>query len=97
MKKAITILCIACLLLSTAPPAEAIVILPAIILIPIAKLVASLIGALSLPTLTAGVLGQKLFGIPVKKVIFISVSILLIIGCVAAVLLKMENANRPWY
>ena len=78
-------------------PSYAIVFLPAIILIPIAKLVAILIGSFSLPALGLGVVYTKLFGTPLKRVITITVLLLLLCALGYGVYLKIENPARPLF
>jgi hypothetical protein len=75
----------------------AIVFLPAIILIPIAKLVAIVIGSFSLPALGLGVVYTKLFGTPMRKVITIIILLLLVSAVGYGIYLKMENPIRPLF
>lgn len=80
-----------------APKVEAIVILPALLLIPIAKIVAIVIGILSVPSLTLGVITSKLFKHSVKRTIGIVLLVLVVLALVVAVALKLENPMRPWF
>ncbi len=75
--------------------AQAIVILPAVILIPIAKLVALIIGGLSLPSTTVGVLWSKLFKTSIKRTLSIVLAILLILGVILFVALKLILPEHP--
>ncbi len=76
--------------------AHAIIFLPAIILIPIAKIIAVVIGGFSIPSLGLGALITKLFGKSLKKTLVIIFLILLVIGIFLSLLLKLHNPDRPW-
>lgn len=87
-------LCIAAFL---TPQAHAIIFLPAIILIPIAKIVAIIIGGFSFPTLGIGALWSKLFGKSLKKTIIILTSLLLLIAVALVIIFKIHNPYRPLF
>lgn len=74
---------------------DAIIFLPAIILIPIAKIIAVLIGGFSLPVLGASAFVNKITGKSAAKGVLYGIIILLVLGVVAAVVLKLINPNRP--
>jgi hypothetical protein len=77
-------------------PAEAIVILPAVVLIPIAKLVAVVIGGLSLPAVGIGAVWQRMSGAPKWKVTLVVAVSLLVLAVLLAVGLQVMNPERPW-
>lgn len=77
-------------------PAHAIIILPALILIPVAKAVAIVIGALTLPSVGVGIVMRKLFNTPIKKVVMSILIVLMIIISLTVLFLKMIYPNRLW-
>lgn len=74
---------------------DAIIFIPAIILIPIAKIIAVLIGGFSLPILGASAFVNKITGKSAAKGVLYGIIILVVIGVVAAVVLKLVNPGRP--
>lgn len=80
-----------------AQKAEAIVFLPALILIPIAKIVVLLIGGFSLPALGVGVLWSKLCKKSIKQTLLVILAIFLILTVVLIIILKIENPSRPLF
>lgn len=76
--------------------AHAIIFLPAVILIPIAKLIAIIAGGFSIPSLGLGVLWHKLFKASWKQSIAIVILALLFVVVAAAIFFHLENPNRPW-
>ena len=78
------------------PKAHAIIFLPALILIPIAKIIALIVGGLALPTLGIGTVGGKLYNKPVVKIIFALTIIILLFALALAVFLKIQNPDRPF-
>ena len=80
-----------------APPAQAIIILPALILIPIAKIIAIVVGGFAFPALGMGVLWNKLFNTPLKKVLVFAFLLLVVIGVCTAVYLKVTTPERPLF
>jgi hypothetical protein len=76
-------------------PAQAIIFLPAIILIPIAQLVAFLLGGLTLPAILTGFIWSKLFKKSWKRGILYSLAFLLVLGLIAAIILKIITPERP--
>ena len=81
----------------SAPKAHAIIFLPAIILLPIIKIIALVIGGFSIPALGIGALSGKLFHASPKKSIPIIIGILVILAVVLAIILKLENPDRPLF
>lgn len=87
---------ILCYFLIFPPRVHAIVILPAIILIPLVKLVALIIGTFSVPVVSVGVMLAKIT--KKNKLAFISSCILLLlIGIIAAVVLRLTHPQNPWF
>jgi len=83
------------LTLAYPPKAHAIIFLPAVILIPIAKLVAIIMGGFSIPALALGTLWSKLFKKSVKRTLFIMAISLIFIGFILIVVFKIANPLRP--
>ncbi len=77
--------------------AKAIIIIPAIILIPIVKLVAIIISGFSLPVIGVTAYFHKISNKSVVKGIFIGVGILVIIAVLTAIILKLINPSRPLF
>lgn len=77
--------------------AFALIFLPAVVLIPIAQIVAVIIGGFSLPAVGIGVVYHKLFGKPVGKAIGIILLVVLLIALSIGVYLKFENPARPLF
>lgn len=75
--------------------AGAIVFLPALILIPIAKIVAIVITGLSLPAISIGAMYSYLFKKSLQRTMLTIFGIILILAAIAAVLLKFSNPDRP--
>lgn len=80
-----------------APRAHAIIFLPAIILIPIAKIVALIIGGFSLPAFGLGALWSKLFKKSLKRTIVVVVILLIILAAILVIFLKLYNPDRPLF
>lgn len=80
-----------------APKAHAIIFLPAIILLPIIKIIALIIGGFSIPALGIGALSGKLFHASPKKSIPIVIGVLIILAVILAIFLKLENPERPLF
>lgn len=78
-----------------AVPAYAIIFLPAVIIIPIAKIVAIIIGGFSVPALGIGALWSKLFRKSLRRTILSTIVLLLVIGLIIGFILIIENPNRP--
>lgn len=79
------------------PQAQAIIILPALILIPIAKIVAVVIGAASLPSLTFGAVWSKLFKKSPVQTLMIVVTFLGMLAIILFVGLKIFLPNHPLF
>lgn len=80
-----------------APHAHAIIFLPALVLIPIVKIVAVIIAGFSLPAFGVGALLGKQSGRSVKKIIPKVVLCLVVLAVILAVLLKLSNPERPLF
>lgn len=78
-------------------PAHAIIFLPAFLIIPIAQLVAWLLGGITLPAVLTGFIWSKLFKKSWKRGLVYSFVFLIILGLAAAVILKIVNPNRPLF
>jgi hypothetical protein len=77
--------------------AHAIIFLPAIVLIPIAKIIALIIGGLSVPVLGLGTLWSKLFKKSLKRTIFVTIIVFAVLLVVLAIFLKLHNPDRPLF
>lgn len=77
-------------------PVHAIVFLPAIILIPIAKIVAVIITGFSVPVVGGATVWSKLFNKSLKRTLIILLIIFLLLGICLAFFLKLHNPDRPW-
>lgn len=77
------------------PHVHAIVLLPAVLLIPIIKIVAIVIGSLSVPAISISALWSKLFGKPLHMAIAWTIAILIVIGMLLGVFLKIQLPDRP--
>ncbi len=83
------------LVASNPRPAHAIVILPAVLLIPIIKIVAIVIGSLSVPAISISALWSKLFGKSLPITIAWTVAVLILIGILLGIFLKIRLPDRP--
>ena len=77
--------------------AHAIIFLPALVLIPVAKIVAILIVGFSLPATGLGILWSKLSKKPILKTTIIALSMLLYLALFIGLLLKLINPDRPLF
>ncbi len=75
--------------------AKAFVILPTLILIPIAKIIALIVGGFTIPTLGLSAFVSKITGKSYVKGIVVGVGILLIVSIILVLILKMLNPSRP--
>lgn len=80
-----------------APQAHAIIFLPAIALIPIAKIVALIIASFSFPALAIGALWSKLFGKSLGRTISVIIAILVVLAIILAIFFKLHNPDRPLF
>lgn len=80
-----------------APSVNAIILIPALILIPIAKIIAVIIAGFSFPVLAISALWAKLMHKPLIKMILISFIILCIATFLFGVCLKIINPTRPFF
>lgn len=74
---------------------HAIIFLPALILIPIAKIVTVIIGGLSLPVLGVGGFWGKITKGSAKRGIFTGIGVLVVIAIILLFLLKIVNPEHP--
>ena len=79
------------------PKAHAIIFLPALILIPIAKIVALIIGGFSVPAVGIGALWSRLFKKSLKRTLGVILLLLLFLALVLIILLKLHNPERPLF
>lgn len=92
----IAIFCLGLIAVTVLPKAHAIVILPAVVLIPIIKIVAMVIGGLSLPAVGMSALWSKLFGKPLTQTIAWMLVVLLVLGILLTVYLRYYLPNHPF-
>jgi len=97
MKNVFLFLGAAFLFLTAATSAHAIIFLPALILIPIAKIIALLIAGLSLPAVGVGALWSMLFHHSLKRTLFITLCIVCCVVLFSVLVLKLHNPARPWF
>ena len=93
--KIVLMLIIGFVLLSSAPSAHAIIILPALILIPLAQMLAVVVSVLTVPAVSMGILIAK-----IKKnkrlAIMVPLISLVILTLLAAAVLYWRNPGLPW-
>lgn len=77
-------------------PAHAIIFLPAVLLIPVAKIIALVIGGFFFPALGIAAIIHQFFNKPLGKIIFLIILLLIILAVSVAIYLKIQNPNRPW-
>lgn len=77
--------------------AHAIIFIPAVILIPIAHIIAVILGGLSIPVVGFGVLWNKLFHTPPKRIVAVLVPTIIIGILLIAVVLKVLTPERPLF
>ena len=100
MKLFVTVLLLGALSLGSmmlAPEAYAFVFLPALILIPIAKVVGIVIAGASIPALSIGALYSFLFKKSLRRAVISSICIVIVIALIVAVILRFSNPARPWW
>ena len=97
MKWALSVIVILLVSSLFAPQAHAIIFLPAIVLIPIAKIVALIIGGFSFPALGVGALWSKLFGKSLGRTILVIIAILVVLAIILAIFFKLHNPDRPLF
>lgn len=97
MRWLFSVLIISFLFVFSARSAHAIVFLPAIVLIPIAKIVALIIGSFSLPALGVGAVWSKLFRKSFRRAISVILIILIILAIMIVIFLKLHNPDRPLF
>ena len=97
MRAIVLVAAVLSLLLYTALPASAIIFIPALVLIPIAKIIAVVIGGLSFPALGVSTLWSKSKHSSFKKAVFYCGIFLAILALTLAILLKFANPDRPLF
>ena len=85
------------LLILSPTPAKAIIVVIPTILIPVVKIVALIIGAISIPVTSIFGLYFKVKNKPAKNGILLGVFALIILAIVIAFILRIENPARPIY
>ena len=75
--------------------ANAIIFIPAVILIPIAKILAVLAAGFSAPTILTGAIVGKAAKRPVMQTVLIAVGLLILILILVGLFLKLSNPERP--
>lgn len=83
-----------CLLLP--PKAHAIIFLPAVILIPIAKIVAVIFGIASVPALTVSSMIARFKKLSFAKAAALVLAVIVAVILLIALTLKITNPDRPW-
>jgi len=78
------------------PKAHAIIFLPAVILIPIAKIVAVIFGIAILPALTISSLFARFKKLSFGKAVLLILTVITVIILMVAIALKIANPDRPW-
>lgn len=78
-------------------PVHAIIYLPAVVLIPIAKIVAIIISGFSFPVIGLGMLIGRVFRKSSTRMAVVSIFLLIIICVILVVLLKIANPERPFF
>lgn len=91
----IAIFCIGIIAVTVLPKAHAIVILPAVVLIPIIKIVALVIGGLSLPAVGMSALWSRVFGKPLTQTMAWMLVVLLVLGVLLFLWLRVYLPNHP--
>ncbi|EKD80411.1 MAG: hypothetical protein ACD_40C00108G0002 [uncultured bacterium] len=76
---------------------EAIIFLPAVVLIPIAKIVAVIVGGMSIPALGITSLWAKWRRKSTKMVVTMSLMLIVVLVGVVVGWLKWQNPLRPWF
>jgi len=97
MRKVLGVVIVFCLFTFAAKPVHAIIFLPAIVLIPIAKIVALIMGGFSLPALGIGALWSKLFRKSLRRTISVIIAILVVLAIILAIFFKLSNPDRPLF
>lgn len=83
--------------LFNARSANAIIFLPAIILIPVAKVVALIIAGFSVPALGMGAVVAKFSRRPVLKMVLGTMGLLMVAAFVLGLFIKLINPDRPLF
>ncbi len=97
MKKILTVLISVYLFFIFVNETKAIIILPAVILVPIVKIVAIIISGFSLPVIGLSAYFHKISNKPVLRGIFVGMLILIFMGLLITIALKIINPSRPLF
>lgn len=97
MRLVVSIIVVCITVSMLAPQAHGIIFLPAVVLIPIAKIVALIIGGFAFPALGVGVLWSKLFGASLGRVMSVAIIILVILAMVLTIFFKLYSPERPMF
>ncbi len=90
--------CIVCSLIFAFPgKAHAIVLLPAVLLIPIVKLVAIVMASVSVPVASVGVLWSRLFGKKLPVAVAWVILAVLVVGLSVGIWAKISSPDRPLF
>lgn len=93
--KTIAIFCLGIIGFTVLPKVHAIVLLPAVVLIPIIKIVAMVIGGLSLPAVGMSALWSRVFGKPLTQTIAWMLVVLLVLGVLLFFWLRFYLPTHP--
>lgn len=97
MKKIASLLLGILIFVFFADESKAIIIIPAVILIPIVKLVAIIISGFTIPIFGITTYFHKLSNKPIIRGIYVSIAILLALATLIAIVLKLMNPSRPLF
>ena len=97
MRRVLSLIIVFLLTFVFPPEAHAIIFLPVVVLIPIAKIVALIIGGFTIPALGIGALGSKLFKKSLKRTVSIVIFICLLLAVILAIVFKIHNPERPLF
>src|SRR5258708_37513347 len=97
MRFGISVLVLLFLLSYTVQYAHAIIFLPAIVLIPIAKIVAVVIGGMSFSALGLGVIWNKLFWKSLKSTIVVVIILFVLFALLLSIVFKVTSPLWPLF
>lgn len=75
----------------------ALVFVPPLLLIPIAKLIAVILGGLALPTLGISTIVSKGKKNAILRTLLFFICVLIVVGILTTLFLKIQNPSRPWF
>lgn len=97
MRLGLSVLIIFTLGLYLTPKAHAIIFLPALILIPIAKILAIVIAGFAFPALGLGAIWSNLFEKSYKRTFLVIGVLFILLITILAIFIKLQNPERPWF